>query len=321
LELLQLQYFVRVAEQGSFSDAGALLEVAQPTLSRKIRALEVELRTALFHRNGRGAQLTPAGRRLLDHARGVLRGAESLMEAVRESDTAFVGRVVAGLPPGVGKRLIPALVAGFTERFPKAFLSIVEGLSDSLYEQLRAGHLDFAVMRNPSASAHVSIEAVTTEALYVVGAKPLKSRGQPIALSDLVGVPFIMPSAPHSIRPLIDAAMARMGASLNIICEVDAVGSLIDLAAAGLGYTMIPESTIGSFSAASHLCFHKIAAPELSTTLCLVTPSRQPRTQLPVEAARLAREVLVRELGLDRSAKASAHKSGMDTAAAKETAR
>lgn len=317
MELLQLQYFVRVAEQGSFSDAAALLEVAQPTLSRKIRTLEVELRTALFHRNGRGAQLTPSGRRLLDHARGVLRGAESLMEAVSESDTAFEGRVVAGLPPGVGKRLIPALVAGFIERFPKAYLSIVEGLSDRLYEQLMAGHLDFAVIRNPSASAYVSIEPVTTEALYVAGLKPLKPRGQPVALSDLVGVPFIMPSAPHSIRPLIDAAMARMGASLNIICEVDAVGSLIDLAAAGLGYTMIPESTISSFSDASNLCFHRIDAPELSTTLCLVTPSRQSRKQLPVEAARLARDVLVRELGLDRSQKGGAHKSGMENTQAR----
>jgi LysR family nitrogen assimilation transcriptional regulator len=300
MELVQLEYFVRVAEHGSFSEAAALLEIAQPTLSRRVRMLEVELRTSLFHRNGRGAQLTPAGRRLLDHARGVLRGAGSLMEAAQENGAKFKGRVVGGLTPGIGKRLIPSLVLGFTKEFPDAFLSIGIGLSDRLYEQLLAGHLDFAIMRNPSVSAHLAIDPVATEGVYIVGAKPLKPNGEDVALEDLVGIPLIMPSAPHSIRPLIDAAIARMGAVLNIICEIDSVDSLIDLAATGLGYTMIPEYAIKSFSDSDDLFFHRIAAPGLSATLCLVTPSRQPRTQLPVEAVRLARDVLFRELGLDQ---------------------
>jgi LysR family nitrogen assimilation transcriptional regulator len=301
MELIQLEYFVRVAEQGSFSEAAALLEIAQPTLSRRIRMLEVELRTSLFHRNGRGAQLTTSGRRLLDHARGVLRGAGSLMEAAQDNGANFKGRIVGGLTPGIGKRLIPSLVLDFTKEFPDAFLSIGVGLSDRLYEQLLAGHLDFAVMRNPSVSAHLAIDPVATESVYIVGAKPLKPKGGSVTLDDLVGLPFIMPSAPHSIRPLIDAAMARMGASLNIICEVDSLDSLIDLAATGLGYTMIPEYAIKSLSNSSGLFFHRIAAPGLSPTLCLVTPSRRPRTQLPIEVVRLTRDVLVRELGLNRS--------------------
>jgi LysR family nitrogen assimilation transcriptional regulator len=303
MEIVQLQYFVRVAEHGSFTTAAALLEVTQPTLSRKVRALEVELRTNLFHRNGRGAQLTPAGRRLLDHARGLLRGVESAIDAVRGGERSFEGRVVAGLPPGVGKLLIPALVAEFAQAFPRASLSIIEGLSDGLYDQLLAGRLDFAVMRNPAASSHLSIEPMTTEALYVVGAKPVKRRGAKVALADLVDLPFIMPSAPHSIRPLIEAAMARMGAALNITFEVDAVSSLVDLAAAGLGYTMVPESTLGMFAASESLSCQRIDAPELSIRLCFVTPARQSQTPLPVEAARLARDVLGKQLGLDRHGK------------------
>jgi LysR family nitrogen assimilation transcriptional regulator len=300
MELLQLRYFVRVAEQGSFTEAAAQLRVAQPTLSRKVRALEVELRTNLFHRNGRGAQLTAAGRRFLDHALGVLRGAESAVHAVREGPGSFKGRVAAGLPPSVGKLLIPPLVVRFAERFPQASLSIVEGLSSGLYDQLLTGRLDLAVMRNPSASPHLSIEPITTEAFYLVGAKPVGRRNSNVTLTDLVGLPILMPSAPHTFRPLLDAAMARVGAVLNVTFEVDAIGSLMDLASSGVGYTISPESTMRMAAGNGVLSWQRIAAPELSSTLCLVTPSRQPRTQLPVEVVHLAREVLVRELRLDQ---------------------
>jgi LysR family nitrogen assimilation transcriptional regulator len=303
MELLQLQYFVRIAEQGSFTNAALQLGITQPTLSRKVQALEVELRANLFHRNGRGAQLTSAGRRFLDHARGVLRGAESAIQAVREGEASYEGRVAAGLPPSVGKVVIPPLVRGFAERFPKASLSIVEGLSNGLYDQLLSGRLDFAVLRNPPASPHLSIEPITTEAFYLVGAKPLGRRNSTVALADLVGLSFILPSRPHTYRPVLEAAMARIGAGLIVTFEVDAISSIMGLVAAGLGYTISPESTMRTAPDGRELSWQRVAVPELSSTLCLVTPSRQPHTQLPLEAAQLAREVLVQVLGLNQSGK------------------
>ena len=72
MNLKQLEYFVQVAELGSFSKAAGVLEVAQPALSRQIRALETELKQQLFARNGRGVALTDAGKRLFDHSVAVL---------------------------------------------------------------------------------------------------------------------------------------------------------------------------------------------------------------------------------------------------------
>jgi LysR family nitrogen assimilation transcriptional regulator len=309
MDLLQLKYFVRVAEQGSFSNAAAQLHIAQPTLSRSVRALEVELKANLFHRNGRGVQLTPAGRRLLDHARGIMRGFDAARHAVREEEASYEGRVAIGLPPSIGKLLILPLAKQFRKKFPKASLSIVEGLSSGLYDQLATGRLDFAVLRNPIASPHMSIERVTTEAFYLVGAKPIGRRNKDVGLKDLIGLPFLMPSAPHTFRPLLDAAMARMGTVLNIAFEVDAIGSLMEMAEAGLGYTISPESTMRMSSPNSPLSWQKIAAPEFSSTLCLVTPSRQPQTQLPVEAARLTYDILITELGIDQQGKGASKAS------------
>ena len=72
MNLKQLEYFVQVAELGSFSKAAVVLDIAQPALSRQVRSLETELSQQLFLRNGRGVALTDAGRRLFDHSVAVL---------------------------------------------------------------------------------------------------------------------------------------------------------------------------------------------------------------------------------------------------------
>ena len=72
MDLKQLEYYVHVAELGSFTRAANVLNVAQPALSRQIRLLEVELRQNLLVRNGRGVTTTEAGKLLLEHGRGIL---------------------------------------------------------------------------------------------------------------------------------------------------------------------------------------------------------------------------------------------------------
>ena len=72
MNLQQIETFVRVVEAGSFSKAAVLLDMAQPALSRQVRALEMQLRETLLIRTGRGVQPTDAGRRLLEHGHAIL---------------------------------------------------------------------------------------------------------------------------------------------------------------------------------------------------------------------------------------------------------
>ena len=103
MDLKQLEYFVRVAELGSFTRAAVALDVAQPALSRQVRQLEVELRQNLLIRNGRGAAPTEAGKLLLEHGRGILHQVERAREELGRVRGALAGRVAIGLPPSVGK--------------------------------------------------------------------------------------------------------------------------------------------------------------------------------------------------------------------------
>ncbi len=148
MDLKQIEYFVRVAEMGSFTKAAIALNVAQPALSRQIRLLEVELRQNLLRRNGRGASPTEAGLLLLEHGRGILHQVERAQEEMGRARSSLNGRVALGLPPSVARVLTVPLTRAFREKMPEAQLSISEGLTNAMQESLLNGRLDIALLYN-----------------------------------------------------------------------------------------------------------------------------------------------------------------------------
>ncbi len=159
MDLKQLEYFVNVVDLGGFSRAARFLGVAQPAISRQVRSLEVELRQSLLLRNGRGAAPTDAGKRLLEHARGILQQVDRARREVDETKGASVGQVVVGLPPTVARHLTVPIVREFRQGYPRASLSIVEGLSSNIQEWLAVGRVDVGLVYNPTASPAIEIAA------------------------------------------------------------------------------------------------------------------------------------------------------------------
>lgn len=296
MEIKQLRYFVKAAELNSVGKASDFLNIAQPTLSRQISALEIELKTKLFARDGRGVRLTTLGRRFLEHARGILHAADTAMDALNESKSVYEGKVVVGMTPSIGWRMIPDYVERFTARFPKASLSVVEGYSQSLAEQVVMGKLDLAILLNPFASPHLVIDPIGTEVLYLIGAQPVGEDTERVKLSELGGVPLIMPHSIHTIRPLLEYEAARLGVMLNIAFEIDSVRSISELVQKGKGSTVMPLNSIGG-SESGGLYWQKITDPQIEVTLCLIRPVRRPQTALPLEAAALAKSALSEILG------------------------
>src|SRR3546814_13747139 len=105
MDLRQLEYFIHVAELGSFTKAAAILDVAQPALSRQVRSLEIELRQNLLYRHGRGVNPTEAGQRLLAHGRAIPMQVERARPEVEGTRGAPLGRAAVGVPYSVGPPL------------------------------------------------------------------------------------------------------------------------------------------------------------------------------------------------------------------------
>jgi LysR family nitrogen assimilation transcriptional regulator len=192
VNLKQLEYFVHVAELGSFSKAAMVLDIAQPALSRQVRALETDLRETLLLRNGRGVVLTEAGRRLFEHGVSILQAVAHAREDMGASRDAPVGHVTVGVPPTIGRQLTLPLIDAFKRRLPGARLAIVEGLSSHIVEWITTGRVDVGLLYNPEAQPSLEITPVLDEPLCLVA--PLASdtlpRG-PLAMLRLAGLPLV----------------------------------------------------------------------------------------------------------------------------------
>ena len=188
MNLKQLEYFVQVAELGSFSKAAVVLDIAQPALSRQVRSLETELHQQLFLRNGRGVTLTDPGKRLFDHSVAVLQLMAHAREDLGASRNEPVGRVTIGLPPSMGRQLTLPLIDRFKKELPAARLAIVEGLSTHIVEWVTTGRIDIGLVYNPEAQPGLEITPLLQEQLGLVGEVAVqRGFGQTGGLGDFPG--------------------------------------------------------------------------------------------------------------------------------------
>ncbi len=293
MDLRQLEYFVRVAELGSFTRAAAALGVAQPALSRQVRLLEVELRQNLLVRNGRGAAPTEAGKLLLTHGRGILHQVERAREDLGRMRGGFAGRVALGLPPSVGRLLTVPLTRAFSRQMPDAHLSITEGLSAAMQESLVNGRLDIAVLYNARPMAGLDIEPLVEEELVLVVARPARqaARAAPsIALREVAKLRLVIPSKPNAIRMHVESEMAALGCRAHVALEIDGVPAILDLVADGAGAAILPLNAVTSSSRPSAFATRLIRRPALRIKLFTASSSLRPATRTQQAALALIRE-------------------------------
>ncbi|WP_310565650.1 LysR substrate-binding domain-containing protein [Hydrogenophaga sp.] len=295
MDLKQLEYFVRVAELGSFTKAALALDVAQPALSRQVRLLEVELRQNLLIRNGRGATPTEAGRLLLEHGRGILHQVERAREELGRVRGALAGRVAIGLPPSLARVLAVPLTRAFREQLPEARLSITESLSTTMQEWLVTGRLDIAVLYNAQPSPDIEITPLQDEELLLVEPRAPGLAEEPppppVALTEVAGLPLVIPSRPNAIRMYVEAEMAAVGVRPMVALEIDGVSAILDLVADGAGAALLSRNAVARSIRPSAYRTRTIQPP-LRTRLSLATSSQRPATLTQQTTQLLIRQTL-----------------------------
>ena len=287
MDLKQLEYFVRVAELGSFTRAAIELDVAQPALSRQVRLLEVELRQTLLVRNGRGAVPTEAGKLLLDHGRGILHQVERAREDLGRLRGGLAGRVAVGLPTSVARVLTVPLTRAFREELPEARLSISEGLSGGLQEGLASGRLDIVVLYNAQPSRELDLAPLLEEDLLLVRARPPGLHEDPppgpVSLEEVSKLPLVIPTRPNAIRMHVEAEMADIGCRPNVVLEIDGVSAILDLVLDGAGCAILSRNALLNTPRPSAYTAQHIGSPPLRIRLSLATSLQRPAT--PVQKA------------------------------------
>ncbi len=295
MDLKQLEYFVRVAELGSFTRAAQALNIAQPALSRQVRLLEVELRQNLLVRNGRGATPTQAGQLLLEHGRGILHQVERAREELGRVRSGLSGRVALGLPPSVARMLTVPLTRAFRQRMPEAQLSISEGLSTAMQENLQNGRLDIAVLYNPNQVAGIEHTPLVQEELLLVQPRPPGLQEDPppppIALRDVANLSLVIPTRPNAIRMHVESEMAAIGCRPQIALEIDGVSAILDLVADGAGCAILSRNAVMRSVRPSAFAVRQVSDPALTIQLTTAVSSLRPTTLTQQATLALINEV------------------------------
>ncbi|MEO3690375.1 LysR family transcriptional regulator [Roseateles paludis] len=279
MNLQQIETFVHVAEHGSFSKAALVLGVAQPALSRQVRALEIELRETLLLRNGRGVSLTEAGRRLLEHGQDILALVAHAKEDLQAHRNEPVGRITLAMPPTQARVLTLPLIQHFQAELPQARLAVMEGFSTHITEWLLTGRCDLALIHNPEPLPGLEVLPLRQEQLCLISPAG-QAPAAPLGLDSLARLTLVMPQRGHIFRGLLESAAAMAGVQLNIGWEVSSVPALLDLVAAGIGHAALGEDVLKVYEQPQRLVVTPFANPLLASTLCLVTPAQRRATPL-----------------------------------------
>lgn len=245
MELRQLEYFVAVAEEANFTRAAQRVRISQSGVSAQIKQLERELGAALFDRAARNATLTAAGEAALEHARTALAAAEAVGDAVGETNQLLRGRIVVGMVVGCTITPLFDALASFHTAYPGVEVTVREGESERMADEVRRGGLDLALIgcarRPPEGLRCLAIVSEGLVALVPAG-HPLAGR-RSVRLAQVVEHPVVCMPAGTGLRAVFDQACAAQDLKPTVNVQASAADTIADLAARGLAVGILSEST------------------------------------------------------------------------------
>lgn len=245
MELRQLEYFVAVVREGSFSAAAQSCHISQPSLSQGVINLEEELEASLLVRGARKSELTDAGRTLFPLAVALLDQAEQIRQNFRSREELATGKLVVGAIPTIAPFVLPAVLKDFHEAYPGITVTIREAVTSDLIEGVARQTIDLAILSDLPAGllekrklngrvlVHEKLKLLVPEAHRLA---PLGH----IAVEQIPTEELILLTEEHCLR----------GHTLTICADANSAGAgfecaqlptLFGLVRAGQGVALIPE--------------------------------------------------------------------------------
>ena len=243
MEFKQLQYFVMVVQQSSFSEAAKKLHLSQPSLSKAIKNLESEVGFRLLERTTKRVQLTESGSVIYERALQILHEADILQQEIKEVKWTGSGSVQIGMIESV-KNWLPSILLRYQRDFPSMHVKLIEVLSRSDVERALRQYTVHACLTNQFIEAS---DIVTTslyqEKLAVVMHPEHRLAGKEfITLADLEDETFIVTSVGLQTRQDIFAAFAEEGVRMNMCYEVERFETIVELVRENIGISIIPQN-------------------------------------------------------------------------------
>lgn len=267
MDLLQLRYFCEIAKQENISKASKSLHVAQPSLSRTLAALETELGTKLFDREGRNIHLNRNGEIYYKHINNALNLIDNAQKELLDFNASPCGHI--NLIILAASNVMPDLIINFHRLYPNISLNLKQQETHNLQQ---TNSFDFVISATPGNYKGLTNITLMEEDLVIATHKnhPIAQKDS-ICLSETAPYQFVTYSSGPSIRELTDHLCLLAGFKPNIILESDSPNTFKYFIQSQMGIALLPYQTQMSFFNSLILPI-RITSPECKRTLYLSYP-------------------------------------------------
>lgn len=267
--------------------------MAQPPLSRHIQQLEADVGVPLVERGPRGVKLTRAGEILRDRVRPQVEGITAAVAESRAVGAGWRGRLRVGFITNMSYAFLPRLLEKLRTGAPEAFVDVAEASVDDSERGVREDRFDLALTRLPIEDQSLMQRVLHEERLMIAmpTTHPLAEK-ETISFADLTDEPFVMCQRPDGapLQHLIMRRCEEAGFLPHVVQQVGGKTLMMELVAAGMGLTVVPESS--SYSTRPGLVYLPVANPIAPVTMVAIwrrensNPLRAVVLEAAVEVAR-----------------------------------
>ncbi len=242
MDIRQLSYFIEVAKHQSFTKAAQALHVTQPTLSKMVKNLEIEMEVSLFDRSSRKVRLTDAGEVVFIQAQKIVNSLDDLSSSLYDIMNLNKGKITIGLPPVISTLFFPTIIAEFQSRYPDVSVLLVEDGAKKVEEKVADGEVDLGFVMLPvDAERFDVIPFVSQEIkLLVHEDHPLADR-ETRDLIDFKDDPFLLLSKEFTLNGRTVEFCRSEGFEPKVAYESSQWDFIVGMVEKNLGVTLMPK--------------------------------------------------------------------------------
>jgi DNA-binding transcriptional LysR family regulator len=270
LDVRNLTYVLEVAKQQNFTKAAEILHLTQPTLSKLVKSMEDELGVTLFDRSGKYIKLTDAGTAAIQQIHLIIQAVNDLYTTLDDVSQLKTGLIKIGLPPVISTVFFPRVIAPFKKKYPNIEFAMVEEGAKKVEQLVLDGSIDMGVVISPDEDSSLwKMPFIQQQVSLLLHKSHALSGRASVSLPELSKEPFILFAKGFAVRHHVIEACHSVGFHPEIAYESSQWDLLVEMVAAGLGVSFLPEA-ICSKVVNPEVCIVPLTNPSIPWNLFVI---------------------------------------------------
>lgn len=242
-DLSDIRIFTHVAESSSITQGAKRAHLSTASTSARIKNLEEQLGTKLFYRDSRGVTLTPAGDKLLTHARVIMRQFDFVKSEFAEYGNGMLGHIRIFANTTAVTETLPEILSQFLSQHPAITIDLQERLSRDIVRGVLDGTADLGLIAGPVEAEGLEVFHYSTDRLLLALPKEHPLSNQPyVTLTETLDYPHISLREGSTLLDFMNAHIDRLGRKFPIRIQVSSYEAICRMVETGVGIGIIPES-------------------------------------------------------------------------------